>query len=251
MTLTVDLWVWPLDIAAEARELLARYLSEDERERAARFVFARDRDRYVVGRGRLRRILSERCDVPPGKIRFSYGAHGKPAIAGGPNFNLSHSGGWAALALCAGNKVELGLDIEVHRPIDESVVEHYFSATERIALDGLAVDLRETGFFRCWTRKEAVLKAIGSGMALPLDAFDVTLDPRGPARITRLDIDAGTPRDWRLIDIALGPAFSGALALRTPERTEVTLRGGVLPLPAVSDSRAAKTGPFCRSAGSD
>jgi 4'-phosphopantetheinyl transferase len=228
MTLKIELWLWPLDVDSEARENLSRALSQDEQARAARFVFSRDRDRYIVGRGQLRLILANHAGTAPGEVRLDYGVHGKPLLADGPSFNLSHSRGWAALALCPKPGVDIGIDIEAHRPIEDGLAERFFSTAERAALQTLEPAERVAGFFRCWTRKEAFLKATGVGLSRPLDSFDVTLGPDEPARIVDR-IDPGSK--WSLTDLALGPWLSAALAVRTEDPVEVVLRAGSLPLP--------------------
>jgi len=218
---TIALYFLRLTCAAEA-DALAPHLSPDEAARAARFVFERDRIAYRIGRGRLREILGAHTGEAPEALRFTYGDHGKPALPGGPEFNLSHSGGLACLAIS--DRV-LGVDIEAHREIEEGVAERFFSPAEYAALSALPASGWTDGFFRCWTRKEAVVKAMGDGLSIPLDRFDVTLGPGEPPRMTRLDPEHGAAAGWRLAHLDLGPGMTGALAMETGgEALRIALR---------------------------
>jgi len=209
MPVTIALHFWRLTSEAAA-EALARHLSGDEAARAARFVFEKDRTAYRIGRGRLREILGAATGQAPEALRFAYGGHGKPSLPGGPEFNLSHSDGLACLAIADRG---LGADIEAHREIEDGVAERFFSPTEYAALSALPPGEWTPGFFRCWTRKEAVVKAMGDGLSIPLDRFDVTLGPGEPARMTRLDPAHGRRAGWRLAHLDLGPGMVGAIAM--------------------------------------
>ena len=157
-------------------------LSPDERERADRFYFARDREHYVVARGVLREILGRYLKQAPKSLCFCYGSHGKPALAGefdgeAIHFNVSHSHGVALYAISRGRAV--GIDIERIRfdlPIAE-IAERFFSKREDAMLRSLPTNVQHQAFFRCWTRKEAYSKARGDGLSLPLDKLDLSLAP--------------------------------------------------------------------------
>lgn len=218
--LAVDLWLWPL-----AHDPGAGLLSPAERARAARFVRPADAVAYRAAHAGLREILGAITGQAPAALAFEISAQGKPLLPGGPAFNLSHSGGWAALAVAP---VAVGVDIEAERPVEPEVATRFFSAAEQAALAPLAGAAWRQAFFRIWTRKEAFVKALGLGLSHPLDSFDVTAD--AGARLTRHA--AGNPADWALIDLPLGPGWAGAVAVQTggsPAR--VTLRGGAMPLP--------------------
>lgn len=222
----VDLWTWPLDIGDEAAERLSALLDAQERARAARFGFARDRIRYIAGRAGLRDILGRLTTTAPAAVTFAYGDHGKPRLADRdqPAFNLSHSAGVAALAVSWGAGA-LGIDIEEIRAVAPDLARSVFSPRERAALDAVPQALRMRAFHLGWTRKEAVVKALGAGLAIPLDGFDVTLDPDRPAALTRFDGNPRAPADWRLVHLDLGPRLVGALAVETGGRpVEVRMR---------------------------
>ena len=210
----VDLWLWSLDPPEERLAGLRAHCAEDELARAARFVRAVHRDRHIAGRGRLREILGAETGRDPRDIVFVYGANGKPAMEGGPEFNLSHSGDLAALAISRDGPV--GVDVERRREIEDAVARHHFSPAEYSALSGLSGADWLDGFYRCWTRKEAVIKTNGLGLSMPLDSFDVTLAPGTPARLDRIAGD--DPEAWRLVHFDPAPGCSGAVAARTEGR---------------------------------
>jgi 4'-phosphopantetheinyl transferase len=214
----VHVWRVFLDQPAECRTELRRLLSADEEVRARRFHFPRDRDRFVVCRGTLRSLLGRYLAHDPGRLRFAYGPHGKPALVtngatGRLRFNVSHSEGLALVAVTRGR--EVGVDLERVRPeLDaEEIADRYFSAHEIQALRALPRPLRLKAFFHCWTRKEAYLKARGSGLALALDRFDVTLGPGDPAALLANRDDPAEARRWSLRELTPGPGFVGALAV--------------------------------------
>ena len=212
----IDLWTWPLMAPRRETAALEAVLSADERRRAAAFIFAEDRRRFIVGRARLRQVLARYVAAPPEALRFCYGAHGKPALASSrsaPCFNLSHSAGLAALAIAG---CDVGVDIEAVRPVDSAVAERFFSAGENAALRGLrGVDWRDA-FYRCWTRKEAMVKALGKGLSLRLASFDVSVARSAPL-LLRLE-GCRDPSQWSLVDGALPRGLIGAIAARTMGR---------------------------------
>jgi 4'-phosphopantetheinyl transferase len=188
-------------------------LSADERARADRFHFARDSRRYVVTRATLRRVLGAQLGRHPSSLAFDVGPRGKPSLAGTPlHFNVAHAGELALIALTTLG--EVGVDVEPLEPMDdvETIAERFFSPAEREALRALPAAARTDAFLTCWTRKEAYVKAIGEGLACPLDAFDVTLAPGEEARLLRI---AGDDADrWSLVDLRPAPGYVGAVAGR-------------------------------------
>lgn len=224
-TETVDVWRIALDPPDETVAELRELLSADELARANRFRFARHRRRFTVARGALRRLLGAYLGSPPEAIRFAYGEREKPRLAEAPatdtglevgaglEFNLSHSSELALLAVTAGT--EVGVDLELLRPLEDALAisERFFSAPEREALAAVPETEREEAFFRCWTRKEAYVKAVGDGIALGLDRFDVSLEPGAGARFLALEGDPDRAAGWSLIHVDPGPGYVGALAL--------------------------------------
>ena len=214
----VHVWRAAADPAASAREGLRQTLAMSERARADRFAFRRDRDRFIARRGRLRAILGRYLAVDPGRLQFNDGSGGKPALApefGGMRlrFNVSSSGGLVLYAVARGR--EIGVDLEAIQPAvaQERIPEHFFSPREVEVLRALPVAAQADAFFACWTRKEAYVKAVGEGLALPLDGFDVSLIPGEPAALLRTAGDAQEASRWSLRALAPGQGYAAALAV--------------------------------------
>jgi len=195
----VHIWLACLDVDPEGRTRLRSYLNEEEVSRAERFVFPRDRDHFIVARGRLRELVGRYQHCPPNAVQFKTGRYGKLSLVddGDPlRFNLSHSHGLALYGFCMGR--EIGIDTEKMRPgfAGEEIAERYFSAAEQKGLAEVPTELRDTAFFLCWTRKEAYIKAHGDGLQIPLDSFDVSLKPGEPARLRSADSERWSMRSF-------------------------------------------------------
>lgn len=210
----VHVWRVELDRSLEEAASLREILSNDERERADRFRFEQDRVCYTVARGVTRRLLGHYSDTDPAELRFEYGAHGKPFLPGSPlRFNVSHSRGLGLIAATWGR--ELGVDVEAIREdlANEKIAERFFSPGEVAALLALPREERIRGFFRCWTRKEAFIKADGRGLTRGLATFDVTLSPGEPARLLRTVPDPEEVHRWSMLGLDPGPGYAGALCV--------------------------------------
>lgn len=217
-------------------------LSASEQARADRFRFPRDAHRYRVAHWALRDILAQATGVPAEALEFRIDPTGKPHLAhkGAPQFNLSHAHDLALLAV--GDATDLGVDVEYHRPVPEmrGVAESHFAEEERAALFGSSQHDDRAGaannavhrdgshpdnpaitharletFYRIWTRKEAFVKATGSGVGPALARFAVTADPHD-ARILRADDYPAATTDWTLRDLGLAPPYTGALVVCGP-----------------------------------
>jgi 4'-phosphopantetheinyl transferase len=190
-------------------------LAPDERERAARFHFQKDRDHFITARALLRAILSTYLKVRPDHLSFGYTAHGKPFLVGANGgdvrFNVSHSHGLALFAVARGR--DLGVDLEYMRPevAGEQIAERFFSATEVASLRALPVSQQTEAFFNCWTRKEAYIKARGEGLSHPLHQFDVSLVPGEPAALLQTRDAANEVSRWAMLELAPGAGFRAAL----------------------------------------
>ena len=205
----VDLWYVNLDVSANALGSFTHWLSVDELGKAARFHSDLDRARYIVGRAALRRLLADRLGCSPTTIRFLYGPNGKPMLEGGREhveFNLSHCGGDAVVALTACAAV--GVDIEILRPIPdvESLAGLVFSDVERRQL-ALARD-PVLAFLNGWTRKEAYVKALGLGLTAPLTEITVSLS--AGAALLSAGLSDQSVSNWRLLNV---PHPRGVVAL--------------------------------------
>jgi 4'-phosphopantetheinyl transferase len=215
----VHVWRAELNPDAPALRELWGTLSADERARAGRFHFQRDRDHFVAARGRLRDILSRYLGTPPDGLRFSYDGYGKPslvgAVGGGPlRFNVSHSQGVALYAVTKGR--EVGVDVEFVREdfAGLEIAEHFFSRREVEALRAVAPGERASAFFDCWTRKEAYIKARGEGLSHPLHLFTVSLAPGRPAALLCTEDDPQEAARWSLVALFPGAGYRAALAVR-------------------------------------
>lgn len=170
----------------------------------------------MIARGYLRLLLGRYLQTDPKQLQFSYGAWGKPALTPESRlrFNMSHSHGVALYAVTEGR--EIGVDVEHVRAdfASDDIARRHFSPFEVAALCEGPDEDRVAGFFRCWTRKEAYIKATGRGLSQPLDGFDVTLGRE--EKVALLRTDDGTHERWELVDIAVGPEYAGALAVEKP-----------------------------------
>jgi 4'-phosphopantetheinyl transferase len=194
-------------------ERLARYLSASEREKAARFHFRADHDRYVSARALLRLQLGAFLDCDPKSLLFQYTSHGKPFIEQcGIEFNLSHSGDWVLFAFT--RSAEVGVDIEHKRPMPDmrDVAKQNFAAGEFARWEATPEHDRPDAFYRCWTRKESFIKAIGEGLSCPLDSFEVAFGLDQPARLTSVNGDESQAAQWWMADL---PGFAGYAAAVT------------------------------------
>ena len=217
----IEVVVTRLDVGHEAVLASARLLSDTERQRASRFAFDRDRRRFTVARAWLRRLLSARLGVRPETVELVYGANGKPALArrfadSDLRFNVSHSAELAVYVFAAGR--EVGIDVEEVRILQDAddIASRFFSRRENEAY--LALDPRDKplGFFNCWTRKEAFVKALGDGLSYPLDRFDVSLAPGEPPRILRVASTPGDHCGWRAESFSPASGFVAAVVTETP-----------------------------------
>jgi 4'-phosphopantetheinyl transferase len=196
-------------------------LDQDERTRASRFHFDKHRRHFVVSRGFLRALLGRYLDTSPEAVRFAYGPHGKPMLEGehrdsSLRFNASHSGDWAVYAFV--QEHEIGVDVEQIKEdfATEGIAERFFSVREVQILNALPEAEKPAAFFRCWTRKEAYIKAIGTGLSHPLDTFDVTLAPGEPAALLRVARDPESIARWSIFDLEVGAEYAAALAVAGP-----------------------------------
>ena len=222
---TVHVWQVDFRVAVECISRLETTLSPDEIARAARYRFAEHRKRFIVTHGVLRDILSRYLEVPAAQLTFSTNPHGKPALSAPENtwlqFNLSHSGDLILFAVTRDHSV--GIDGEHISPPDNfpRLVEQFFSKNENAAFLTLPESKRAAAFFAGWTRKEAYVKALGTGVSLPLDHFDVTMDPDAPARLLA---DRRHPRHvktWSLLTFTPAHAYIAALAIESLHPTVI------------------------------
>ncbi|HEX5876600.1 MAG TPA: 4'-phosphopantetheinyl transferase superfamily protein [Pyrinomonadaceae bacterium] len=213
-----EVHVWRTELA-QPDDVLDKFwptLDADEAQRAGRFHFEKHQRGFVVGRGFLRDVLGRYLGAKPESLQFAYGAYGKPALNGEHKstrlrFNMSHSHNLALLAVTEDN--EIGVDVEYMRAdfAGADIAQRFFSRAEVAIFNRLAEEERVAAFFRCWTRKEAFIKATGKGMSQALDCFDVTLAPGVAAELLRIDQEDATR--WFMSDIDVGSEYAAALAV--------------------------------------
>jgi 4'-phosphopantetheinyl transferase len=214
----VHVWRATLNQPASQIQSFRHSLAADERARAERFHFERDRKHFIAARGVLRAILGRYLKRAPECLSFCYSSYGKPALAGESGgdairFNVSHSHGIALYAVTRGR--EVGVDLE-HIRSDLAVAEiaeRFFSQPEVAMLRALPTEAQREAFFRCWTRKEACLKARGEGLSLPLDQVDVSLVPGEPDTAPGTQPDSSEASRWSFQELAPAPGYAAALAV--------------------------------------
>lgn len=204
----VHIWSANLMTTAEEEAQQGLLLTPDERERSECFHFPIHKKRFTAARATLRQILSVYLSLPASDIRFAYTEHEKPHLgmtdSNSLEFNLSHSGDLAIYAFTLNHAV--GIDIEKMKDTyQQTVAERYFSARENADLLSLPLEERVLGFYRVWSRKEAMIKAVGKGLHLPLASFSVSV--HGHQEVIKLENEA-----WTLLSLPLHPSYASALA---------------------------------------
>jgi len=227
----VHAWKASLDQPASIIQMLGQTLSMDEKKKAGRFYFEKDRRHFIVGRGLLRTILGCYLGMEPIQLGFCYGKNGKPKLADKfgevtINFNLSHSGNLAFYGFTRDGKI--GVDIERIRKIPdmEQIAEQFFSVRENTIFCSLPTGKRKEAFYNCWTRKEAFIKATGDGLTLPLHTFDVTLVPGEPAELINIVGNLKESNRWSLHALTPSPGYVGAIAVEGHGRLLTYLAAG-------------------------
>jgi 4'-phosphopantetheinyl transferase len=196
-------------------DLFAEVLDKDEKKKADSFYFQRDRIQYITSHTILRKILAGYLHTDPSKIMYQKNEYGKPALENSEEvqleFNMAHSKDLALFAFALDKKV--GIDIEYVNPEFTAfdIAERFFTQHENKELFGLPLEFRRRGFFNCWTRKEAFIKATGLGLSTPLNSFHVSLIPGEPAFLFHNDSARTQITEWSLKEIKLNRNYTGAL----------------------------------------
>jgi 4'-phosphopantetheinyl transferase len=214
----VHLWRLNLQATSGATEKWVSVLSADEKARAARYHRDIDRKYFITARAMLRQILGSYLKKDPETLIFAYSEKEKPSLGGaeagsGIEFNISHSGDLALLAFARSRQI--GVDVEqIRRDFDTAkIAARFFSAAEQKQLAALPEEQRSDAFFRCWTRKEAYIKATGKGLSLPLHQFDVSLAPKELNALLATRPDPLERTTWTMRDIVVPPQYAAAICV--------------------------------------
>ncbi len=213
----VDVWLIPCEASNEI-DFATEWLSPEERARADRFHRELDRNRFRVTHTAMRMILAQYLDVGPQEVTFSCQIGVKPELASqfkgtGIQFNLSHSSELALLGVA--RETVMGVDVEwinPQTPVDE-IAERFFSPEEISLLNKLPVDERVEAFFSCWTRKEAYIKALGEGLSVPLDSFEVAFGSQRAARLVAVRDKPAELSRWSMYDLKVPEGYKAALVV--------------------------------------
>jgi 4'-phosphopantetheinyl transferase len=214
----VHIWRVSLTRTKDETRYHRQFLSPPEIERADRYYFDRDRNRFIIARGVLRQLLGAYLHLAPRVIDFVYGAQGKPDVVASQNpsrmrFNLSHSGELALFAVSL--NLELGIDVEQIKPdfAGLEIATRFFSPEECAKLKALPPDARVDAFFNCWTRKEAYIKARGEGLSIPLDSFEVAFAPGEEPALLQVKTGSDRASGWRFHALHPGAGYKAAVAV--------------------------------------
>jgi len=212
---------------APQAELYERLLSPAERVRAGRLLNLQARKLFLAGRCFLRQVLGSYLGIGPECLDLALSEQGKPYLVdeSGPGaglaFNLSHSGELILLAVTSGRQVGIDLERMAGDPPFREMARLAFSPREQEQLFSLPVHLQPAAFYRCWTRKEAFLKARGSGFSLPSNSFDVSLLPEDPPALLGQRAPSTRQSVWQLFDIEVAAGYSAALAVAGPDPVQL------------------------------
>ncbi|NES02543.1 MAG: 4'-phosphopantetheinyl transferase superfamily protein [Okeania sp. SIO2F4] len=210
----VHIWSTNLKLLPSQIEELSTILSSDEIERANKFYFERDKNRFIIARGKLRKILSRYLNIEPEKLQFTYSDRGKPYLKDTSIlFNLSHSQDLALYAITQVNSI--GIDLEYIRPMNdaENLAKRFFSHQEYNLISQLPPQKQQETFFKLWTCKEAYLKATGDGLAGGLEKVEISLNPKKPVEFFSINQDIKEASHWYLHQFIPEPNYIAAVVV--------------------------------------
>lgn len=212
-----DVHVWAVRLSHRWSEvsLFEELLSEDEKTRAGRFRFDRDRQQYRITHGLLRILVGQYLASHPATVQFSENEYGKPAVTeGNLAFNISHSRGAGLMAFTRGRDIGVDLEWMNCRIATDQLAKYAFSEWEYDQYAAVSDDQKYLAFYNCWTRKEAFVKALGKGLAMPLGSFDVSVQPGHDTRLVRIEGGAIECQQWTMHSLTPFPGYAGTVLAR-------------------------------------
>jgi 4'-phosphopantetheinyl transferase len=213
---SIHIWYAAIDTNAVEINKYVKLLSQNEVLRASKFKFQIDKDRFIISRAILKHLLGAYLNIKPNDIMFKIGDYGKPYFPNMENlkFNISHSGNMAVFAFV--KEVEIGVDIEkVKDSFDVmDIAGNFFSTKEITTLTALPETDRNLAFYRCWTRKESLIKTIGTGLSFPLDSFSVSMDDDNKAELLETKWDPTEKSLWCLSSFVPHDGYIAAVAVK-------------------------------------
>lgn len=220
----LHIWRADIDLRPELLTKLAVNLSLDERQRADRFYFERDKKKYIASRGLLRIILSGYLNIEPDRLEFRYSQQGKPELNNIDTearlcFNVSHSQDLAVYTIALNRAV--GIDLEYLRQIADvqQLAERFFSRSESSLINALPESQQQQLFFRFWTIKEAYLKATGEGLS-GLQAIAVSITPENAINLSSTESNILLNNQWFCTEFKPGAEYTGALVVERKDLEE-------------------------------
>jgi len=212
--------IWTVDVSNHLNPDFAAYLDNQESERAERFKFSKDRNCFIGSHVALRILLGKYCDCAPRAIAYEYTAYNKPTlIDNNPiQFNLSHSHNQAIIAITKNHPIGIDIEYMQEKKILTELAKRFFSSQEYEEYKSLATSQKTLGFYNCWTRKEAFVKALGIGITCPLKSFSVNLTPEIDAKILSVQNNQDDVNQWKLFGFIPENNYCAAIAWRGPEK---------------------------------
>lgn len=215
----VHIWRANLRMPQHRVDHLSRLLSKPESALAKRFRFGQNRKDFIVRTAILRQILALYVHDEPSQIEIHFTAYGKPYLGRSDLsaplfFNMSSSDGLALIGFSPSN--DIGVDIERIKPLSdhESIMREYCSKNELAEFLALRIDQRQCAFFRSWVCKEALAKALGTGLAAQLVELEVTIGPDIPTEVVNMPGGPAEAAEWSLIELPVDHSYYAAMAIR-------------------------------------